>query len=392
MPVVDLFCGCGGMSSGFQNAGFDIVAAFDHWRPAITCYNRNVDGNHASILDLSDVDTAVQAIVPFNPTVIIGGPPCQDFSNAGTRTEGERANLTYTYSEIITRIMPDYFIMENVPRARESEAYLRARQNYINAGYGLTEVILDASKCGVPQKRNRFFCIGALEAPHGFLLGNIFTHYNNGEVSVRDYFNAQGYPLEIDAYYRHPTTYARRGVYSVDRASPTIRGVNRPKPPTYNRHPNDEATEEEMIGVRHLTNRERAYIQTFPNDFILEGLDISNGNLEQMIGNAVPVLLAEFVARRLSEYIEGIFMERDTTFADWLKTSKNYTDRTIGDVFSRIRRAQEILPEQPLNRYFIADLEETQAFAELTVDIKSQMRRAIRLRIAFENEPRGDIQ
>jgi len=389
---MDLFCGCGGMSYGFRSAGFNIVAAFDSWESAIRCYNRNIPGEHASILDLSNVAAAVQAIVPFNPTIIIGGPPCQDFSNAGTRIEGVRANLTYLYSEIITGIMPQYFVMENVPRAMNSEAYRKARQNYINAGYGLTEVILDASKCGVPQKRNRFFCIGALGAPHGFLYGNIFTYYCDGEISVRDYFIEQRYPLDIDAYYRHPTTYDRRAVYSVDYASPTIRGVNRPKPPTYNRHPKDETTEESMENIRHLTKRERAYIQTFPGDFIIEGLDISNGDIEQMIGNAVPVLLAEFVARRLNEYIGGIFMERDNAFVDWLKSSRSYTDRTIGDIYSRIRRAQEFLPEQPLNKYFITDLEETPEFAELSTDIKSQMRRAIRLRIAFENQTVSDAQ
>ncbi len=161
MPVVDLFCGCGGLSYGFQNVGFNVVAAFDYWDSAISCYNHNFPGEHARQLDLSDEDASVAAIAPLHPNIIIGGPPCQEFSNAGRREEGDVANLTYIYSRIITRILPMYFVMENVPRAKTSTAYQRARQEYINAGYGLTEIILDANRCGVPQKRTRFFCIGA---------------------------------------------------------------------------------------------------------------------------------------------------------------------------------------------------------------------------------------
>lgn len=147
-----------------------------------------------------------------------------------------------------------------------------------------------------------------------------------------------------------------------------------------------------MSTIRQLTRRERAYIQTFPDDFIFENLGIANCDVEQMIGNAVPVQLAAFVACCLNEYMEGTRLDRDSEFVGWLKTSKKFTDRTIGDVYSRIHRAQEILPDKPLNRYFITDLDATPAFIELSTDIKSQIRRAIRLRIAFEDEVRGDIQ
>ena len=389
MPVVDLFCGCGGLSCGFQLAGFDVVAAYDFWEPAVKLYNKNIEGEHASILDLSDAQAAIQAINPYAPTIIIGGPPCQEFSDAGSRIEGEKANLTYIYSEIITGVLPQYFVMENVPRTRSSKAYAKAKQKYIDAGYGLTEVVLDAGRCGVPQKRSRFFCIGSLNATHGFLLGNIFAHYTGAEKSVKDYFSEQGYPLDINAYYRHPTTYERKAIFSVETPSPTIRGVNRPKPATYTRHSRDDVTNEGLPAIRHLTKRERARIQTFPDNFIFEESGISNGGIEQMIGNAVPVQLAAFIAQRLNEYMEGNHLDNESAFVRWLKTSKNYTDRTIGDVFSRINRAKEILPDRPLSRYFITDLEITPQFSELSTDIKSQIRRAIRLRLAFEDETRG---
>lgn len=390
MPVVDLFCGCGGLSKGFELAEFDIVAAYDGWDDAVVCYNANFD-HEAHVLDLSNVEEALPVIMANHPTVIIGGPPCQEFSNAGKREEGEKADLTYKYAEIVTRVEPDYFVMENVPRARESKAYTRARELYKRHNYGLTEVVLDASRCGAPQKRSRFFCIGAHNAPDNFLLESIFEAYGEEETSVRQYFTDHDIPLNIDDFYRHPTTYSRRAVFSVDDASPTVRGVNRPKPPTYNHHEKDSVGEEELDNIRALTLRERATIQTFPNDFVFENLNIPNGDLEQMVGNAVPVLLAQFVAERLHNYMiqqnniqQPVDEPRD--FSWWLRNEKHYeSDRSISDVFSRIRRAQRILPSPEINRHYLADLEDNEEYNGLTVSVRSQIRKAIKLRIAFDN-------
>ena len=85
--TVDLFCGGGGLSQGLQNAGFDIVAAFDAWNPAVDFYNQNIKGHFAYNQDLSDTDDAVRQIMQWHPSVIVGGPPCQDFSSAGKRDE-----------------------------------------------------------------------------------------------------------------------------------------------------------------------------------------------------------------------------------------------------------------------------------------------------------------
>ena len=157
--AVDLFAGCGGLSLGFQNAGINIMAAFEFWDKAADCYEKNFD-HPVMRIDLSDVENAVETILPYKPELIIGGPPCQDFSHAGKRIEAGRASLTGSYAEIIYRIRPNYFVMENVDRAQKSNAYSFARDVFKSAGYGLTEIVLDASLCGVPQKRKRFFCIG----------------------------------------------------------------------------------------------------------------------------------------------------------------------------------------------------------------------------------------
>lgn len=389
MPVVDLFCGCGGLSKGFELAGFNIVAAFDAWPSAITCYNANFP-HDAQTLNLARVNDSINAIAPHNPTIIIGGPPCQEFSNAGRREEGDLADLTYKYAQIITRILPQYFVMENVPRVKKSKAYKNARELYKAHNYGLTEVVLDASRCGVPQHRNRFFCIGSLNESDGFLTENIFRHYVGEEITVAEYFAANDIDLNIDAYYRHPTTYSRRAIFSVDEVAPTVRGVNRPKPKTYKHHPKDAVPANKIQDVAQLSLQQRAAIQTFPQDFRFENLQISRGDIEQMIGNAVPVELAHFIATRLQEHIQtqnagGAVVDERQAFSEWLRKTKKYSDRSISDVFSRLNRANTILPNHEINHYFITDLERTNEFDELEVSVRSQIRKAIRLKIAYLN-------
>ena len=120
ISVVDLFAGCGGLSLGFQNAGFKIVAAYDNWDEAINIYKRNF--NHPIFKrDLNDIED-LSDIKRFHPDMIIGGPPCQDYSSAGHRNEDlGRAQLTISYAEIVTRIRPKFFLMENVPNIQKSE-------------------------------------------------------------------------------------------------------------------------------------------------------------------------------------------------------------------------------------------------------------------------------
>ena len=159
LHAVDLFAGCGGLSLGFQNAGIEVRAAFELWETAAHCYEQNFK-HPVFRADLSDTESAMKLITPYKPDLIIGGPPCQDFSHAGKRIEASRASLTGSFAILVSTIKPPYFVMENVDRAQKSHAYAFARETFKEAGYGLTEVVLDASYCGVPQKRKRFFCIG----------------------------------------------------------------------------------------------------------------------------------------------------------------------------------------------------------------------------------------
>jgi DNA (cytosine-5)-methyltransferase 1 len=300
MKVVDIFAGCGGMSLGFTNAGYEIVAAFDNWDAAINVYRQNF----AHPIIKQDLSASLDYTVfqALSPDIIIGGPPCQDFSHAGKRDEeGGRADLTISFAEIVRAVQPQFFVMENVERAVTTKRYKTAMAMLSHASYGLTLRVLDASYCGVPQKRKRSFLVGALGGRENFLQTYLGAGLSQQPMTVRHYFqNELGFLPDTEFYYRHPRNYSRRAIYGLDESSATIRGVNRPIPPKYAQHPLDAAPL--SSGVRSLTTQERAYIQTFPLDFQFSG---TKSDREQMIGNAVPVRLAEFVARALQAYSNG---------------------------------------------------------------------------------------
>lgn len=295
--VLDLFCGCGGLSLGFQNAGFNIVAAFDNWPEAIAIYKKNFD-HPIFNRNLNDTDD-ISDIRKFSPDIIIGGPPCQDYSSAGHRDESlGRANLTISFAQIVTRIKPKYFLMENVPTIQKSEKLGIVIKMFQEAGYGLTQMVLDASKCGVPQKRKRFVLIGELNGQDGFLSDYLIKGQSSKSMTLRDYF---GDSLGFEYYFRVPRSYSRRGIFSIDEPSMTIRGVDRPVPKGYTGHPGDPVPLTDDI--RTLTYQERSWIQTFPKNF--DWGTSSKTNLNQAIGNAVPVKLAEYIANSLKAYISN---------------------------------------------------------------------------------------
>jgi DNA (cytosine-5)-methyltransferase 1 len=184
--------------------------------------------------------------------------------------------------------------MENVERIKKTQKLQEAISIFKKAGYGLTTEVLNASRYGVPQRRKRCFVIGGTNTSDNFLLPYL-DKGSDEEMTVRDHLPE----IDTDFYYRHPRSYNRRAIFSVDEPSPTIRGVNRPIPPKYKVHPGDVT--HDLSKVRPLTTSERALIQTFPRKFCFDGL--SKCSAEQLIGNAVPVKLAEFVAQCLLDYI-----------------------------------------------------------------------------------------
>ncbi len=342
MRVVDLFCGCGGLSLGFEKAGFNIVAAFDKWEAALHVYNSNF--KHSALpLDLIDVKQCVETIGEISPDMIIGGPPCQDFSSAGKRDEDNgRGNLTVNYAEIISILKPPIFVMENVDRIVKTNKLVEAKRLFKEAGYGLSFRILDASYCGVPQKRKRFFMVGVIGEQDGFLDNFFGLRLSEKPMTVRDYF---GTSLGIEYYYRHPRSYARRGIFSIDEPSPTIRGVNRPMPNGYEIHANDPVQSKE--GIRPLTTKERSMIQTFPEEFHFEG---NKSDVEQMIGNAVPVNLAKYVATTVADYLREKGFNISTNKAISKKDANVVSRKTSMVAMSKripLVKFQEVVKEYP---------------------------------------------
>lgn len=295
MRCVDLFAGCGGLSLGFEQAGFEVAAAFEYWEPALKVYQENFS-HPVFNQDLTNEAEAIAKIKSYAPDLIMGGPPCQDFSSAGKRdvTQG-RADLTYHFANIVCAIQPRWFVMENVEQIKKNPILADVVTQFIEAGYGLTPVILDASFCGAPQARTRFFLIGQQQAQHHQLESILKQQLSAQPMTIRDYLGDQ---LGLEFYYRHPRNYNRRGVFSIDEPSPTVRGVNRPIPQGYKLNTCDPANID-LKKIRPLTTIERSYLQTFPRDFKFTG---TKTNLEQMIGNAVPVNLGRFVAQAIRTY------------------------------------------------------------------------------------------
>ncbi|MXW42221.1 MAG: DNA (cytosine-5-)-methyltransferase [Acidimicrobiia bacterium] len=298
LVAVDLFSGCGGLSTGLDKAGINVVEAYDCWPQALDVYRRNV-GDHAVELDLSDTDTAVKWIAETRADLVVGSPPCQDFSTAGKRVEAEQANLTTAFAQIVCEYRPMGFLMENVPQVRNSFTYGRMRRDMAGAGYSLVEMVLDASRFGVPQLRRRFFAFGHLGngAICNRFVNGIEARQTRERLTVKEYLSDE---IDIEFYYRHPRNYSRRSVFSVHEPSPTVRGVNRPVPPHYTGNHLDSVSPNE---VRPLTTYERGRVQTFPSAWEWCGGD-RNADAELLIGNAVPVQLAAHVGAAICDAID----------------------------------------------------------------------------------------
>lgn len=292
MRAIDLFAGCGGLSKGLEEAGIEVVAAVDHWKAAREIYEANFD-HPIFDLDLASSDSE-ELLASFTPQLVAGGPPCQDFSISGKRQEGERANLTIRFGEIVASLRPTWVLFENVYNIQRFRTLDCLKEVLRGAGYGLSESVLDASYFGVPQKRRRYFLVGRLSEADGFFDLHFQKYAFEKPMTVAEYF---GDSLDTDYYYMHPRSYARRAVFSVSEPAATIRGINRPIPKNYRKHTADAASIED--GVRSLTTRERAKIQSFPDDFVLQGATTST---ELAIGNAVPPLLAKAVASSILNY------------------------------------------------------------------------------------------
>lgn len=168
MNVIDLFCGCGGFSKGFEQAGFEVKFGIDMWKDATVTYKHNfpnavvlnddiININGKDILNITDLSED-------EVDVIIGGPPCQGFSVSGKRLlDDERNKLYKSFVQIVSELKPKVFVMENVPglvRLFKGQVAEQVINDFSNIGYRVQMKILSSDNYGVPQQRKRVFFVG----------------------------------------------------------------------------------------------------------------------------------------------------------------------------------------------------------------------------------------
>jgi len=332
--VIDCFCGAGGLSVGFEKAGFDVVYAFDLDEAAIRTYKNNPIYHKGAAFVRNICKVSKQSIEedlakPLGEIdVVIGGPPCQGFSVQRRGSDKDpRNNLVLEYVRMIKDISPKIFVMENVGgllSVRGKPYLAKLRKVLGDAGYDIQLKKLTASEYGVPQRRKRVFIVGSrrgalkrgfefpepsgetektvYEAIHD--LQNVdetaIANHKADKLSplnlrrIRAITAGQGHDslpdeLQLDCHknnagHRHLDAYGRM---AWDQPSPTITA----RFDSFSRgrfgHPELDRT---------ITLREGARLQTFPDDFVFLG---SKVEVARQIGNAVPPLLAEAVANRV---------------------------------------------------------------------------------------------
>ncbi len=168
--VVDLFCGAGGLSKGLEWAGYNIVAANDNFKHACETYRNNHKGTILIEGDITQDGIKRQlfdAIEGKDVDMIVGGPPCQGFSNAGKRLVDDPRNFLFKeFVEIVRHVKPKVVVLENVEgilNMNKGKSFESIKESFAELGYKLDGRKLHAVRFGVPQKRKRVVMIGLLE-------------------------------------------------------------------------------------------------------------------------------------------------------------------------------------------------------------------------------------
>lgn len=394
MKVVEMFSGAGGMSLGLIQSGMTIHGSYEIMPPMKRVYEQNIYklqncrdtfSNIPAHNDMSRYPEILQNIAERKPTLIAGGPPCQDFSSAGKRVEGKRAQLTAFYSHVLCTIRPEWFILENVRGAVGSKQFGIAKKFLKNAGYGLTEHVLWASQYGTPQKRRRLILIGRLGEVDGFLSSALLAAASTEHMSVRQ---ALGDRFG-EAMYFHPRDPSRKALWSTDAPAPTIRSASGRNPPQgfVGRPDIDDVVTREYYNP---DMEELALLQGFPDWWDWSG--VSKGAKSVMIGNAVPPPLAAALGRCIMDRHFGRSIpDIHPGFDDYLK-AKGYSPATIRNTRSRINAGRRLL----LGRTFhdaakeMGELEIGMDSGNMSVKAKSDIRICLRKYREFNAQIEAD--
>ena len=350
--VIDLFAGVGGLSLGFEQAGFDVVLANEYDSSIADAYKINHQSTKMIVgditsLNLKETFESYRGIVD----VVIGGPPCQGFSQKGQRkTIHDKRNFLFKYYvKVVKLVRPQYFVMENVPNLLTAEhGFFKQEitELFNSMGYKLKSGVLNASDFGVPQNRRRAVIIGKLNsnAPDLPLPQNKtvtiwdaisdLSYLNSGEgESVQHYkLDAQtDYQKQMRTdstmLYNHVTT--KHSPLALERLSMIPPNAGKEVLPkehltksiysgTWTRMRKDEISvtittrfDTPSSGKfthpylnRCITVREAARIQSFPDTFKFIG---NKGSQMKQVGNAVPPLLARAIANVIMADIQGVY-------------------------------------------------------------------------------------
>ncbi|MBI4591605.1 MAG: DNA cytosine methyltransferase [Candidatus Rokubacteria bacterium] len=329
--LLDLFCGAGGFTLGFVWEGFEPIMGADLDKWAVKTYESNL-GPHGVCKDIRKIRRFPKA------EVIIGGPPCQGFSQLGSHIPNDPRNQLWRhYYRAVTQVRPKVFVMENVPELLKSAEFASFRELAEGLGYRVGADVLNAADFGVPQRRKRAIVIGALNkvpslpVPTHFDLksADLFSIDKEPWVTLKEAIG--DLPLDPDGKNwhigRNPTPKSKERYRCIPeggnrwdlpkRLMPEcwIRKVsggtdlfgrlwwNQPAftirteffKPEKGRYLHPQAD-------RPITHREAARIQTFPDEFIFVGSKIE---VAKQIGNAVPCRLARAIAKEVKRLLTG---------------------------------------------------------------------------------------
>lgn len=334
--IIDLFCGCGGLSKGFEKAGFKVSLAIDMWNDAIKTYNYNHSNNVAICKDVRDLDNKFLNEYKKNHNIIgiIGGPPCQGYSTVGKRKIDDERNYLYLeYCRVVESVQPQFFVLENVKGLLTLNNGLFKDdiiKRFKKIGYVVTYRVLNASNYGVPQNRQRVFFVGIKNKEFKFPEGK------NEKITTKDAIGdlencIDQYLIEPQNNYQKLMRLNSKVIFNnevTNHSEQTIKIINQVPDGgkiadldeklwnirKYNKafQRMNSALPSNTIDTGHRnyfhykenripTVRESARIQSFEDDFIFTG---SKTSQYKQVGNAVPPLLAQTVAEEIKRQLE----------------------------------------------------------------------------------------
>lgn len=306
MKILSLFSGAGGLDLGFKQAGFECVWANEYDKTIWQTYEHNHSDTHLEKTSIVDIKNFPDC------DGIIGGPPCQSWSVAGSSRgiQDPRGKLFFEFIRVLNNRKPLFFLAENVPGILNHKVAFNAIKSiFQESGYALSVSTLNASDYGVPQDRKRVFFIGINKK----LNKEFIFPEKEGKSTLKEAL--EGLPVPVGTTNESTGSnneymlggfssiyMSRNRVRDWDDVSFTIQATARHIPI----HPSADkmvfVSKDKWVfsgDVRRLSVRECARIQTFPDDFSFVYDKIVNGY--KMVGNAVPVLLAKILATQIKK-------------------------------------------------------------------------------------------